>query len=769
MRPINYCIMSTVSRGNYRPAIRVSLFSFALLCLLSATQTTDVRPVPAKVKAESVNAGEQENLKVLHQWLRWNDPGSLLIHHLTRQAVDLHDIRNREVAKLKTTGEWIERQAKVKEILNDIVGPFPGKTPLNPLVTGTIIKEDFSAEKIIYEAMPGYYVPGTVFIPNGIKGQAPAVLYVSGHDQESFRARLYQVVILNLVKRGIIVLAIDPPGQGEHVQYFDPAINFSTVGYSVIEHNYFGNQCFLSGSSSAKYFIWEGIRGIDYLLSRHDVDPERIGVTGFSGGGTITAYISAFDERVKVSVPCSWSTWNKSLLETKGIQDAESFLFHGLARGISFEDLLEVRAPKPALLTFVSRDQYLSLQGARDAFLEAKRAYSAFGGQDNLEMIEDDYRHWMTPRIRETIYAFFMKHFNLTGDLAEEAVEIMTAEELQVTPTGQVSTSFGGDMIFDVNRQETEKLIRNLERSRKDIESHLKLVRAGAKKLSGFVPPREGNNEPFINGKYRREGYSVAKYTVAGEGDYPVPLLLFVPDEMTGNHPAIIYLHSDGKEAGSQPGGEIEKLVKRGYVVAAVDLPGVGELKNSAVRKSQEGYIALLTGRSIVGIQAADIIRVAGFLKSLPGVESCRIGAIGYNGMCIPLMHAAAFDRSVKNVLLVDSPLSYRSIAMNRIYRIGLTKTRQGGTHHPYEVDFSWAVGGALTSYDLPDLIGCIAPGKVLLAGMRNHLQEEASVEIIQQELSFPVSVYSRKGCPGNIKIALSKDDPLDFADWCFR
>jgi hypothetical protein len=82
----------------------------------------------------------------------------------------------------------------------------------------------------------------------------------------------------------MIVFAIDPPGQGEHVQYYDTSVKFSSVGYTVIEHCYFGNQGFLSGISSARFFIWDGIRAIDYLISRKEVDASKIGVTGFSGG-----------------------------------------------------------------------------------------------------------------------------------------------------------------------------------------------------------------------------------------------------------------------------------------------------------------------------------------------------------------------------------------------------------------------------------------------------------------------------------------------------
>ena len=727
-----------------------------------------------QVKESSKNVGidlapDEENLNVFQQWLRWNNSGSLLIQHLTKQAMDHYEIRDREISKLKTRSEWMNRQAKVKDKLMEMVGPFPEKSPLNPRITGTIKKKGYRIDKIVYEAMPGYYVTGCLYIPDMIKGKAPAILNVIGHNQEAFRAELYQVINYNLVKKGMIVFAIDPPGQGEHVQYYDPKINFSSIGYTVIEHSYFGNQCFLSGSSAARYFIWEGMRAIDYLLTRKDVDPERIGVTGFSGGGTITSYISAFDDRVKVSVPCSWATLNRRLLETKGGQDGESIFLHGVAKGITFEDLLEVRAPKPTLMTFTSRDEYLCLQGAREAFKEATNTYKSFGREDNIKLVEDDSKHWMTPKIRLAIYAFFMKHFNIQGDPSEEEAEILTPEELRVTPTGQILTSFGGDMIFDVNKKETEKLIENLENSRKDIEKHLSEVKVIAKEISGFIAPSRKVEKAFLNGRYQRDGYSVGKYAIMGEGDYAIPILLFVPNDAKEKYPALIYLHPQGKVTEAKPGGEIEKLVKKGYVVAAADVIGVGETKNTAVRDVSSGYSAVVIARSVVGIQAGDIIRVVDYLKSCDDVDAKKIGAIGINEMCLPLIHAAAFDHSISTIELVGSPVSYRSIAMNRIYKIGLTPTGNKGIGHPYEVNFSWGIAGVLTAYDLPDLIACMAPRKVVLVNLKDQTLESASTDLINQDMTFPRSVYSYKGVSDNLRIITSYDNVGDLVDWCFR
>jgi len=746
------------------------IFRLALVfCLFIKPENVFAQSRLSSVNANISQTPDEENLDVFQQWIRWNNPGSLLINHLIKQTSDYFEVRDKEIAKLKSGSDWMKRQATVKEKLLDMLGPFPERTPLNLQITGTLKKDGYRVDKIIYESRPGFYVTGCLYVPDGISGKAPAVLNVIGHNQEAFRAPLYQVVIYNLVMKGIIVIAIDPPGQGENIQYYNAESKYSSVGYSVIEHCYFGNQCFLSGTSCAKYFVWDGIRAIDYLVSRGDVDPERIGVTGFSGGGTITAYISAVDDRVKVSVPCSWATYSRRQLETKGAQDAETELYRGLAEGITFEDLIEVRAPKPTLMTSVSRDQYLCLQGAHEAYQEAKVAYKALGHEDYLEIVEDDSKHWMTPKIRLAIYSFFMKHFSISGDPSELEAEILSKEELTVTPTGQLSTFLGGNMIFDVNKKETEKLIENLEKGRQDIENHLIDVQCKAIEISGYVKPDSKPAEPFINGRYQREGYTVTKYAIQGEGDYVIPLLLFVPDDTQKKHSALVYLHPDGKVTDAKQGGEIEKLVRKGYIVAAVDVLGIGETRNTATRGLADGYTAVLIGKSIVGIQAGDIVRVVSFLKRNSEVNPLKIGAIGISEMSLPLIHAAAFDSTINNIVLIGSPISYRSIVMNRFYKIGFTINEGGGLNHPYELNFSWGVAGVLTAYDLPDLLGCIAPRKIVLASLKDQMLEPASTDLINMELRFPRAAYSFINAPDNFKVLSLNDNLESILDWSFK
>jgi hypothetical protein len=313
---------------------------------------------------------QQENLNVLNRWLDWSGGNLMLTRHLNSQAFALLDARDEEIAGLKSAEDWITRQKKVSDILMKTIGPFPEKTPLNARVTGIVQKDGFRIEKVIYESMPGLYVTAVMLIPDGKVKNRPAIIQVSGHGFAAFRSAGTQRQIYNLARKGFIVFAIDPLGQGERIQYWDDVKKGSVLGTSpTSEHSHFGNQMFLSGISPIRYFIWDGIRGVDYLLTRKEVDSERIGIYGCSGGGTQATFIAAFDERIKAAVIGCYITGFRRLLESIGPQDAEQNIYHGIKHGITHADLLQVRAPRPLLISSTTRD-FFSIQGAVETYNE---------------------------------------------------------------------------------------------------------------------------------------------------------------------------------------------------------------------------------------------------------------------------------------------------------------------------------------------------------------------------------------------------------------
>jgi len=677
----------------------------------------------------------QDESLALSGWLKWSDSKNMLYHHLSSQALEHLKKRSSKVSALKTEAQWVKRQNEVRRILMELVGPFPEKTPLNPRVTGIVKKEGYRIEKVIYESRPNFYVTACLFIPDGLRGKTPAILNPIGHSQNAFREELYQNVIFNLVRKGFIVLSYDPIGQGERVQYFDPEKGSSRIGGTTSEHSYVGSQCFVSGSSFARYRIWDGIRSIDYLLTRDEVDPERIGANGISGGGTLTSYVSAFDDRIYAAAPECYITGFRRLLESIGPQDAEQNFYHGIASGIDHADLLEVRVPKPALIMSTTRD-FFSIQGARETYAEIKGAYEAFGMEENLEMTEDDAPHDSTRKNREAMYAFFQKHLKLPGNPEDEEVELLDPDELRVTQTGQVSTSLGGETAFSINRSETGKLLERLENSRKDLANHLTAAKDSAMELTGYIHPEYSTEAMFI-GRYQRDGYSVEKYVLNGEGKCVIPVLLMVPND-TKRHPAVIYIHPEGKQ-----NVEAEWLVKKGFAVLAPDLTGIGETGYNDGMSYYIWFASILIARSIAGIQAADIVRCVRYLESRDDIDYGNISAIACGGMCVPLLYAAAFESSIRRIALIEPPISYSSIVMSQYYDLKLIPTM---------------VAGALTAYDLPDVAACLAPRKLLMVNVTD--KDLAEGKIIR-------SAYDTMGGELEIKSWETGQSPEDiFSNW---
>ncbi|MCC5936485.1 MAG: acetylxylan esterase [Lunatimonas sp.] len=648
----------------------------------------------------------QEDLAVIQpHWVNFKDGPNALYKHLTAQAFSHLEIRDAEIAAIQSLDQWKERQAWTQKTLLEVVGPFPEKTPLNPQITRRIEKEKFLLEHVVFESQPGFYVTSTLFIPKGIRGKAPVVIFCSGHAQEAYRSATYQHMILNLVYKGFIVFAFDPVGQGERLEYFDPATNESTIGGPTKQHSYPGAQAFIAGTSQATYMIWDGIRAVDYLLTRKEVDPARIGITGRSGGGTQSAYIAAFDERIYASAPENYITNFKRLWLTHGPQDAEQNFYRGIQQGLDQPDLLIVRAPKPSQMITTTRDIF-NIEGAREAATQARKVYESYGAEGLFEMVEDDAAHASTPKNREAMYAFFQRHLQLPGHSMDEPVDTLSKADLQVTPTGQVLTSFEGKRVFDLN----QRMLASLPELPRDLVST-------AKDLSGYVEPI-APAESMMVGRFQREGYSVEKYLMKGEGDYWIPYLLMKPNQ--GTTKAVLYLDPSGKATDAAVQGDMEALVRGGAMVLAPDLLNVGEMGQGGFTGDSnfEGHSynlwfgSILIGRSITGIHAGDANRLVKILQDKEGVTEIR--GLAKGAMSSVLLHAAAFNPSISGIALVNPLTSFQELVRDPQYDPSMTA---------YTVPYSGK------AYDLPQLINYLSDRKPLILSSEVPVGEGVKIE----------------------------------------
>jgi dipeptidyl aminopeptidase/acylaminoacyl peptidase len=207
--------------------------------------------------------------------------------------------RGRAIAAIRDRTAADARKLEVRARILSLLGGLPDyHGPLNARVTKTTKRDGFAIEHVTFESLPGYLVTANLYLPDGA-GRHPAILMSMGHWDSGKAAG--QLISSNLAKKGFAVLAYDPVGQGERQQAYDARIGRSLIGGATEQHFSNGAAAVLMGQAVARYFIHDGMRAIDYLVSRPEVDAERIGATGCSGGGTQTTYIAALDPRVKVA------------------------------------------------------------------------------------------------------------------------------------------------------------------------------------------------------------------------------------------------------------------------------------------------------------------------------------------------------------------------------------------------------------------------------------------------------------------------------------
>ena len=241
-----------------------------------------------------------------------------------------------------------------------LLGEMPARTPLNAQVTGRIDRVDYAIEKVICESRPGHHVTSNLYLPAG-KGPFPAVLIFCGHEMTSKATVSYQETAILFASNGFAALVVDPVSQGERVQFTDSAGKRILRG-STTEHTLLNAGASLTGTSVVAWELFDNIRSLDYLTSRHEVDPDRIGCLGNSGGGAQTTWFIGYDERVKVAAPCSFVTSREREYELNGTGDGcQQVPYEGRAQ-LEIADYLMIFAPKP-LLILAGRYDFVDYRG----------------------------------------------------------------------------------------------------------------------------------------------------------------------------------------------------------------------------------------------------------------------------------------------------------------------------------------------------------------------------------------------------------------------
>ena len=614
-----------------------------------------------------------------------------LYARLQQEAYAALDRRQETVEGLKTPDQIHDYQRRLKDFFVEQLGGFPEPGPLHAQTVRTIPADGYRIENVIFESQPGHHITANLYLPEA-PGPFPGIVVACGHGRAAKSDDYNQRFGIMMAQQGMAAICYDPIGQGERSQILDdkgqPRFSSTTT-----EHFLIGVGSSLVGRNTARYRIWDAMRAVDYLVSRSEVDAQQIGMTGCSGGGTLTSYVMALDERVACAAPACYLTTFRRLIETIGPQDAEQNIFGQVAFGLDQPDYVILRAPRPTLISSTTSD-FFDIQGSWENYRQAKRIYGRLGSPERVDLVEMDGKHGVQPQNLATI-AHWMRRWLLDRDDHVPIAELKTRpeSELLCTESGQVLHSPGEQSVFDLNAERERELAVQRQRlwatTSQEALSDMIRERLGVRPNNALAPP----NFEHVD-KVSREDYHIDKFVLRTDSSIPLAGLTFHPESPQDD--AYLVLHDAGKVGDSETGGAIESLVDDGYAVVSIDLRGQGETGSGdgdeLLGDWKTYFVGYLLGKPLVGMHVEDALSAGHFVAyyQKPKDAPRQVHLIGIGQAGIVALHAAALHPTLfASVTLRDTPHDWASVVSQDVPSGQLTS----------------AVHGALEVYDLPDLV----------------------------------------------------------------
>jgi cephalosporin-C deacetylase-like acetyl esterase len=644
--------------------------------------------------------------------------------YLVRITNEARDRRKQVISAISTRQQIADRQrAVVDTVWKMLGGPFE-RTPLNPRVTGVVERPGYRIEKVTFESRPRLYVTANLYVPAAV-GRHPAILGPLGHSVNGKAWPSYQKLFSNLARKGYVVLAYDPFGQGERIEYPGTRPGESAIGPGgTSEHEYAGRRLILLGANFGLFRAWDGIRGIDYLQTRAEVDQERIGCCGQSGGGTLTQFLAALDNRIKVAVVSEGNTENlaHANVEPPGsADDAEQNIVPALAHGIDRADLLYAFAPKPLLVTVTLHDaghtyspEYVA--SSLDFVQEYTRVCSLLGADNHVSLQVTTEQHGYVYEMRRATYAWFNRWFAMKdADDGETSQAVEPDETLFVTPSGFVTTSFGGETALSLTRQMAAAVQTPASLDADEVRTRILTV-------LGIEAPRGEGLAGRVLATIRKPGYRAEQFEFTSDREIRTPGWLLTPDNAGPSTPTVLYIGEAPAWSAVAEDAFAERLcAKGGCRVAVIDVRGRGDCAIAYPRRGRfyfpnripnEAYLtwfALMLGKPLLGGQVYDALQALQYLRSRPDVSGA-VSLVGDGPHGVIALYAAALDRGVRGVALRQTVTDYRALAVAERY------TQPFGIY----------AYGILRGFDLPNVAGALAPRPLLLLNPVTPLGEPA-------------------------------------------
>lgn len=576
-------------------------------------------------------------------------------------------------------------------------GAWPEKTPLNPRVTSVVERDQYRIENVIFESRPGFLVTGNLYVPKGRPFPLPGVIAPCGHSNNGKAAEPYQGFAQSLARLGYVTLIFDPIGQGERLQYPDEQLK-SRVGVGVREHLYAGNQQFLVGEFFGSWRAWDGIRALDYLLTRKEVDPRHIGVTGNSGGGTLTTWLCGVERRWTMAAPSCFVTTFLCNTENELPADTEQCPPGALAMGLDHCDFLAAMAPKPVILLAKEMD-FFDVRGSETAYRRLRRLYELLGREQNVSLFIGPGGHGYSQESREAMYRWFNLITGVSDAKTEPALTIEKDETLWCAPKGQVC-ELQSRPIYSFTSETAKALA-----GRRPAEFTPGQLRSEVRRVLR-LPDGQGGPAPSyrILRNWRSRGYPRPRWTtyvVETEPGIQAVVyrlghqqLLSRPQPDSGR--AVLYVshQSSDRELRAEPLLAELMAAEPDAVFYTVDVRGIGESQpdtcdeDSFLNPYGSDYFyaihSIMLDRPYIGQRTYDVLRVLDWLGS---VGHTQVHLVGKGWGALPATFAGVLSDRVTQVTLKNSLTSYQEIAESKDYAWPL----------------STLVPNVLSAFDLPD------------------------------------------------------------------
>ena len=692
----------------------------------------------------------------------------MLIQSQIRTINALADKWDREHAKIRTRDDMLARIRHVRAKFREMIGPDPARGELGAVTVSTLQRDGYAVENVMFQSRPSFWVTANLYRPTTGSGPFPAILAPSGHYDEANRTPSYQLGHILLARCGFVVLAYDPIGQGERRYHWKPDTGQYEIGGPGFEHNFFGQPLLLFGENMAQYMAWDGRRGIDYLLTRPEVDPQRIGCAGHSGGASATFVIAALDDRVQCAV-CNqpgriFHYW--PLDPRPGsffmVHDADWHFLPGAAHGVDWCDLLQAIAPRPLLLTaeHFSDAQFMAEYGSNPGFQPARAhlqaCYGRLGVPDRFGVAEAGDRHYMSHRLRLATADWFSRWFHgRPGPTSEPETKTETIAALSCTANVSLRFSSKGDAMPALIARTAAPLPppRRVPGSAVEHDASRGELLPAIRRLLRI----ESLADPLVLRRHttvQRRGYTIERVEYLSEPGIYLPTWVMIPEGAKPPFAPLIYVNDLGRQFGEigNEFGLLEGLVLKGHVIVAADLRGFGDTAPTRPERMPKtnpfwplysvetglAYRAWSFDRCLMGMRVMDLMRVVDYAVSRPDMDRSKISVVAsgnLTGTCA--LFAAALDSRIQAAVCDGGLLSYKAIT-------GADR---------FSLPASVFVRDVLLHFDLPHVAAAVAPRRLVLLSPIDHLKRPAAPATAQEAYDHASRTYAALGAARRFEI----------------